>query len=193
MKFIESRSRSDLSEKKKKIIEKVIMSIAMNARSSREGSSPMGSGMRFQRTPDRHHLHPNQQKCRTPADFKREVSPFELGESVNLQIASSSAIIDKACVMDISSSDVRNVDEYIQLFLTEYCVIDRACYEDVSEPSVRIMVIEEDEEEEAQRTGRVFTAPMPMAEPEPEPELPTIDESDSQDKKKLRLILALKC
>lgn len=156
----------------------------------------MGSGMRFQRTPDRHHLHPNPPKCRTPADFKREVSPFELGESVNLQIASSSAIIDKACVMDISSSDVRNVDEYIQLFLTEYCVIDRACYEDVSEPSVRIMVIEEDEEEEAKRTGRVFAAPMPMPEPEPEPEpetTATTEDSDSQDKKKLRLTLALKC
>ena len=164
--------------------------------SAREGSSPMGSGMRFSRTPDRHHLHPNPTKCRTPADFKREPSPFELGDSVNLQIASSSAIIDRACVMDISKSDVRNVDEYIQLFLTEYCVIDRACYEDVSEPSVRIMVIEEDEEEEALRTGTVLKAkPMiiPMPVPEPEPETVEIEESDSQDKKKLRLTLALWC
>lgn len=152
----------------------------------------MGSGMRFKRTPDRHNLHPNPTKCRTPADFKREVSPFELGESVNLQIASSSAIIDKASIMDISSSDVRNVDEYIQLFLTEYCVIDRACYEDVSEPSVKIVVIEEDEEEEELRTGRpVLKAPAPM--PMPEPESVVIEESVSQDKKKLRLTLALKC
>lgn len=150
-------------------------------------------GMNFARSPDRHHLHPNPPKCRTPADFKREPSPFELGESVNLQVASSSAIIDRACVMDISkiaSSDVRNVDEYIQLFLTEYCVIDRACYEDVSEPSVRIMVIEEDEDEEALRTGRpVFKAPEPIPEPEPV----EITESDSQDKKKLRLTLARAC
>lgn len=165
------------------------MSAALQSRSSREGSSPMGSGMRFSRTPDRHHLHANPKKCRTPADFKREPSPFELGESVNLQVASSSAIIDKACVMDISSSDVRNVDEYIQLFLTEYCVIDRACYEDVSEPSVRIMVIEEDEEEEALRTGTVLKAPEPI----PEQPVVEIEESDSQDKKKLRLTLALKC
>lgn len=148
-------------------------------------------GMNFSRTPDRHHLHPNPTKCRTPADFKREPSPFELGESVNLQVASSSAIIDKACVMDISSSDVRNIDEYIQLFLTEYCVIDRACYEDVSEPSVRIMVIEEDEDEEAIRTGTKLNAPKPLPEPEPVPDV--IEKSDSQDKKKLRLTLALKC
>lgn len=151
--------------------------------------------MRFSHTPDRHHLHPNPTKCRTPADFKREPSPFELGESVNLQVASSSAIIDKACVIDISNSDVRNVDEFIQLFLTEYCVIDRACYEDVSEPSVRIMVIEEDEEEEAKRTGTVLKAPMPVAIPEPEPEPTPVtaaaEESDSQDKKKLRLTPAL--
>jgi hypothetical protein len=153
-------------------------------------------GMRFSHTPDRHHLHPNPPKCRTPADFNREPSPFELGDSINLQVASSSAIIDKACVMDISKSDARNVDEFIQLFLTEYCVIDRACYEDVSEPSVRIMVIEEDEDEEAARTGTMMKAPMPMPEPEPEPEPePTveIEESDSQDKKKLRLTLALWC
>lgn len=151
-------------------------------------------GMRFHRMPERHHLHPNAPKCRTPADFKREPSPFELGESVNLQVASSAAIIDKASVMDISSADVRNVDEYIQLFLTEYCVIDRACYEDVSEPSVRIMVIEEDEDEEAARTGRpVFKAPMPVPEHETAPEPEKIEESDSQDKKKLRLTLALWC
>lgn len=149
----------------------------------------MGSGMQFNRTPDRHHLHPNPQKCRTPADFNRSPSPFELGNSVNLQIASSSAIIDKACVMDISSSDVRNVDDFIQLFLTEYCVIDRACYEDVSEPSVKIMVIEEDEEEEAARTGTVLQAPKPLPE---EPVVSDeIENDDSQDKKKLRFCLAL--
>lgn len=165
------------------------MSVAVQTRSSREGSSPLGSGMKFKRTPDRHYLHPHPQKCRTPADFKREPSPFELGESVNLQVASSSAIIDKASVMDISRSDVRNVDEFIQLFLTEYCVIDRACYEDVSEPSVRILVIEEDDEEEALRTGTVLTAPQPL----PEEPSETAEISDFQEKKKLRLTSALKC
>lgn len=164
------------------------MSVSVQTRGSREGSSPLGSSMKFKRTPERHYLHPHPQKCRTPADFKREPSPFELGESVNLQIASSSAIIDKASVMDISCSDARNVDEFIQLFLTEYCVIDRACYEDVSEPSVRIMVIEEDEEEEALRTGTVLKAPKPL------PDEPSVvdNDSDSQEKKKLRLTPSLK-
>lgn len=166
------------------------MSVAVHTRSSREKSSPLGSGMKFKRTPERHYLHPHPQKCRTPADFKREPSPFELGESVNLQIASSSAIIDKASVMDISRSDARNVDEFIQLFLTEYCVIDRACYEDVSEPSVRILVIEEDDEEEALRTGTVLTAPQPLSE---EQTSVVVEESNFQEKKKLRLTLALKC
>ena len=34
--------------------------------------------------------------------FKREKSPFEVGDRKELQVASSNAIIDKACVMDIS-------------------------------------------------------------------------------------------
>lgn len=107
--------------------------------------------------------------------------------------------------MDISNVEVKNVDEYIQLFLTEYCVIDRAGIEDVSEPAVKILVIEEDEDAQAKRTGRKFEAPKPMVieeEPpvevtEPEPDVvveavPSEDlaiespEDDSQDKKKLR-------
>jgi hypothetical protein len=152
----------------------------------KEGS--LGSGTRFSHTPDRHYLHPNANKRRrSPADFKRSPSPFELGDSVNLQIASSSAIIDKACVMDISTSDVKNVDEYINLFLTEYCVIDRACFEDVSEPNVRIVVVEEDEDEEKARIGNVRAAIKPIEE-----EVQQISENDeNQDKKKLRLMITL--
>lgn len=152
---------------------------------TKEGS--LGSGSRFSHTPDRHYLHPNVTKRRrSPADFAREPSPFELGDSVNLQIASSSAIIDKACVMDISTSDVKNIDEYIQLFLTEYCVIDRACFEDVSEPDVKIVVIEEDEDEERARIGNVRAAIKPIEEVQ---EISADDEN--QDKKKLRLRTAL--
>lgn len=161
------------------------MSSSGNAK--KEGSLG-NSGARFSHTPDRHYLHPNSHKRpRSPADFKREPSPLELGNSVNLQIASSSAIIDKACVMDISTSNVTNVDEYIQLFLTEYCVIDRAAFEDVSEPSVKILVVEEDEDEEKARVGTKRTAPMPVQEIEE-----NAAESDFQAKKKLRLRIALK-
>lgn len=159
------------------------MSSSGNAK--KEGS--LGGGARFSHTPDRHYLHPNSHKRRrSPADFNRSPSPFELGDSVNLQIASSSAIIDKACVMDISSSDMKNIDEYIQLFLTEYCVIDRAAFEDVSEPTVKIVVVEEDENQEKVRVGMMRTAPKPIEEIT---EIPA--ESDSQAKKKLRLRIAL--
>lgn len=161
------------------------MSNSGNA-NKKEGSLS-GSGARFSHTPDRHYLHPNSHKRpRSPADFKREPSPLELGDSVNLQIASSSAIIDKACVMDISTANVTNVDEYIQLFLTEYCVIDRAAFEDVSEPSVKIVVVEEDEDQEKARVGTLRSAPMPIPEIENDSA-----ESDFQAKKKLRLRIAL--
>jgi hypothetical protein len=121
-----------------------------------------------------------------------------------LQVFSSNAIIDKASVMDISNVEVKNVDEYIQLFLTEYCVIDRAGIEDISEPSVKILVVEEDEDAERKRTGRKFEAPKPMPiEEEPVKEVIAeetpvvadepvedlqIDEAEdaSQAKKKLR-------
>lgn len=173
---------------------------AVQSRSSRETSTPIG-GMNFSRTPERHHLFPQHARPISPEHFKREKSPFELGDSVNLQVYSSNAIIDKASVMDISNVEVKNVDEYIQLFLTEYCVIDRAGIEDISEPCVKIMVIEEDEEEQAKRTGRKFEAPKPMPIEEESVEVTTVEEvivapvedlsiesavDDSQDKKKLR-------
>lgn len=176
------------------------MSAAVQARSSRETSTPL-KAVRFSRTPE-HHLFPQHARPISPEHFKREKSPFELGDSVNLQVYSSNAIIDKACVMDISNVEVKDVDEYIQLFLTEYCVIDRAGIEDISEPCVRIMVIEEDEDAESKRTGRKFEAPKPLpeeeeesvvAEPVIEQEVPAEDlqiesaEDDSQAKKKLRL------
>lgn len=168
---------------------------AVQSRSSRDASTPIG-GMSFSRTPERHHLFPQLERPISPEHFKREKSPFELGDSVNLQVYSSNAIIDKASVMDISNVEVKNVDEYIQLFLTEYCVIDRAGIEDISEPCVKIMVIEEDEEAETKRTGRKFEAPKPMPiEEEPvtaveEPVAENLEiesaEDGSQDKKKLR-------
>lgn len=176
------------------------MSAAVAQRSSREKSTPIRTNVRFSRTPERHYLHPKYERPITPEYFKREKSPFELGDSVDLQVFSSAAIIDKASVMDISNVDVKNVDDYIQLFLTEYCVIDRAGIEDVSEPSVRIMVVEEDEDTEKKRTGMMFSAPKPMPIEEPiieeivaeeqataEQILIEAEEGDSQDKKKLRL------
>lgn len=179
------------------------MSAAVQARSSRETSTPINA-VRFSRTPE-HHLFPQHARPISPEHFKREKSPFELGDSVNLQIYSSNAIIDKASVMDISNVEVKDVDEYIQLFLTEYCVIDRAGIEDISEPSVKIIVVEEDEDAESKRTGRKFEAPKPIQEEEPVviektdeaavtvQEAPAEDlqiesaEDDSQAKKKLRL------
>lgn len=79
--------------------------------------------------------------------FKREKSPFEVGDKKELQVASSHAIIDKACVMDISGGSARvagKVDEYINLLFTDYCSLDKASCADISE--VKIVIIEEEEE-----------------------------------------------
>lgn len=96
--------------------------------------------------------------------FKREKSPFEVGNKKELQVASSHAIIDKACVMDISGGAAvvaGKVDEYINLLFTDYCSLDKASCADISE--VKIVIIEEEaeptiivpeasiEEQEAQR------------------------------------------
>lgn len=78
--------------------------------------------------------------------FKREKSPFEVGDRKELQVASSHAIIDKACVMDISGgacSLAGKMDEYISLLFTDYCSLDKASCEDISE--VKIVIIEEEE------------------------------------------------
>lgn len=78
--------------------------------------------------------------------FKREKSPFEVGDRKELQVASSHAIIDKACVMDISGgacSIAGKMDEYISLLFTDYCSLDKASCEDISE--VKIVIIEEEE------------------------------------------------
>lgn len=182
------------------------MTTAVQSRSSRESSTPIRANVRFSRTPDRHYLHPKHERPITPEYFKREKSPFELGDCVDLQVFSSNAIIDKACVMDISNVDVKNVDEYIQLFLTEYCVIDRAGIEDVSEPSVKILVVEEDEATEKKRLGMTMKAPKPIIEPiieeKPAEVIAAVEETtvvetsaddDSQDKKKLRLTPEMMC
>lgn len=79
--------------------------------------------------------------------LKREKSPFEVGDKKELQVASSNAIIDKACVMDISGGAAvvaGKVDEYINLLFTDYCSLDKASCADISE--VKIVVVEEDSE-----------------------------------------------
>jgi hypothetical protein len=84
--------------------------------------------------------------------LKREKSPFEVGDAKELQVASSHAIIDKACVMDISGGAAGvagKVDEYINLLFTDYCSLDKASCADISE--VKIVIVEEEE-----------TAPVPI-------------------------------
>lgn len=79
--------------------------------------------------------------------LKRERSPFEVGDKKELQVASSHAIIDKACVMDISGGAAMvagKVDEYINLLFTDYCSLDKASCADISE--VKIVIVEEEEE-----------------------------------------------
>lgn len=78
--------------------------------------------------------------------LKREKSPFEVGDKKELQVASSHAIIDKACVMDISGGAAvvaGKVDEYINLLFTDYCSLDKASCADISE--IKIVIIEEEE------------------------------------------------
>lgn len=78
--------------------------------------------------------------------LKREKSPFEVGDAKELQVASSHAIIDKACVMDISGGGAGvagKVDEYINLLFTDYCSLDKASCADISE--VKIIIVEEEE------------------------------------------------
>jgi hypothetical protein len=80
--------------------------------------------------------------------LKREKSPFEVGDKKELQVASSHAIIDKACVMDISGGAANvagKVDEYINLFFTDFCSLDQAGCADISE--VKIVIVEEEETE----------------------------------------------
>lgn len=80
--------------------------------------------------------------------FKREKSPFEVGDKKELQVASSNAIIDKACVMDISGGAAKvaaKVDEYINLLFTDYCALDQASCGDISK-EIKIVVIEEESE-----------------------------------------------
>jgi hypothetical protein len=80
--------------------------------------------------------------------FKREKSPFEVGDKKELQVASSIAIIDKACVMDISGGGAQvagKVDEYINLLFTDYCALDQASCGDISK-EIKIVVIEEESE-----------------------------------------------
>ncbi len=60
-----------------------------------------------------------------------EKTPFEIGSNIILQLASYKAIIDKACVMDISAEE-ESPAKYI---LSEHSVIDRAAVMDISNVS----------------------------------------------------------
>lgn len=78
--------------------------------------------------------------------LKREKSPFEVGDKKELQVASSHAIIDKACVMDISGGAAAvagKVDEYINLLFTDFCSLDQASCGDISE--IKIVIVEEED------------------------------------------------
>lgn len=97
---------------------------------------------------------PKQETLAVPAEpkinqyFKREKSPFEVGDRKELQVASSHAIIDKACVMDISGGSALvagKVDEYINLLFTDFCSLDQASCADISE--VKIIIVEEESSE----------------------------------------------
>lgn len=93
-----------------------------------------------------------------PRDFassNREKSPFEIGDKPNVQVASSKAIIDKAAIMDISGG-LTNVDEYINLFFTDFCALDKASCADISD--VKIVIVEEDEEEAAREAEEAAKA-----------------------------------
>lgn len=121
-----------------------------------------------------------------PRDFTsaaREKSPFEIGDKPDKQVASSKAIIDKAAIMDISGG-VTNVDEYINLFFTDFCALDKASCADISE--VKIVIVEEDEEEaarEAEEAAKAAAEAQAQAEAEElrsETESPTGSEESEE-------------
>lgn len=69
----------------------------------------------------------------------KEKTPFEIGPNIIQQLQSYTAIIDKACVMDISL-----VEEHPAKFiLSEHSVIDRAAVMDLS--NVEIIYVEDDD------------------------------------------------
>lgn len=115
-----------------------------------------------------------------PRDFAsaaREKSPFEIGDKPDKQVASSKAIIDKAAIMDISGG-VTNVDEYINLFFTDFCALDKASCADISE--VKIVIVEEDEEEAAREAEEAAKAAAEAEAQRSEAESPTESE-DSEE------------
>lgn len=61
-----------------------------------------------------------------------EKTPFEIGSNIILQLASYKAIIDKACVMDISAEE----EPQAKYILSEHSVIDRAAVMDISNVSL---------------------------------------------------------
>lgn len=73
----------------------------------------------------------------------KEKTPFELGSNIIQQLASYHAIIDKACVMDISLDEERPA----KFLISEHSVIDRAAVMDLS--NVEIIYVEDDDIEES--------------------------------------------
>lgn len=103
-------------------------------------------------------------------DTRREKSPFEIGRRKDIVIASQKAVIDKAAIMDITgvtSRVAKSVDEFIQFYVNDYGIIDKASCFDISPSSVKIVIIEEDEEEENANIDEVI-------------------ECENEEKKKLR-------
>lgn len=70
---------------------------------------------------------------------EKEKTPFEIGPNIIQQLQSYQAIIDKACVMDISMEE----EPPAKFILSEHSVIDRAAVMDLS--NVEIIYVEDDD------------------------------------------------
>lgn len=70
---------------------------------------------------------------------EKERTPFEIGANIIQQLQSLEAIIDKACIMDIS----REPEHPATFILSEHSVIDRAAVMDLS--NVEIIYVEDDD------------------------------------------------
>lgn len=66
-----------------------------------------------------------------------EKTPFEIGSNIILQLASYKAIIDKACVMDISAEE----EPPAKYIISEHSVIDRAAVMDISNVSLKKLCV----------------------------------------------------
>lgn len=78
-------------------------------------------------------IDPSTWRSITPFIQREEIekTPFEIGSNIILQLASYKAIIDKACVMDISAEE----EPPAKYIISEHSVIDRAAVMDISNVS----------------------------------------------------------